>query len=123
MSKLALVWSAGRDAKPAPQDDGKARGAPIIDLPAREIDRFELKYWVPTIHCEEVLEYISKRREWFGKYPIARAMVVNPKTPVAVSMRILPRLSVRDLREVGRDRNIPDAVRSSALRLYTIKQK
>ncbi len=73
--------------------------------------------------CEEVLEYIAKRREWFGKYPIARAMVVNPKTPVAVSMRILPRLSVRDLREVGRDRNIPDAVRSSALRLYTIKQK
>lgn len=73
--------------------------------------------------CEEVLDYIAKRREWMGKYPIIKALVVNPKTPVAVSMRILPRLSVRDLREVGRDRNIPDAVRSNALRLYTIKQK
>jgi hypothetical protein len=35
----------------------------------------------------------------------------------------VPRLAVRDLRELGRDRNIPDAIRSTALRLYRIKQQ
>jgi hypothetical protein len=73
--------------------------------------------------CEEVLEYIAKRREWMNKYGVIKAMVANPRTPVAVAMRILVRLSVRDLRELSRDRNISDAVRSNALRLYTIKQK
>lgn len=73
--------------------------------------------------CEEVFEYIARRRDWIGKYAIVKSMVTNPKTPVAISVKLLTRLSVRDLREVSRDRGIPNAVRSNALRLYTIKQK
>jgi len=38
-------------------------------------------------------------------------------------VRLLPKMSVRDLKLVSRDRNVADAVRSSATRLYTIKQK
>jgi hypothetical protein len=72
---------------------------------------------------EDVLTEISKRREWVQRYTISRALVGNPKTPVAISVRLLPRMSVRDLKLVSRDRNVADAVRSSATRLYTIKQK
>jgi hypothetical protein len=72
---------------------------------------------------EEVLLDVSKRREWVARYNICRALVGNPKTPVAISVRLLPRISVRDLKLVSRDRNLPDAVRSSASRLYTIKSK
>lgn len=71
--------------------------------------------------CEEVLGEIATRREWIAKYPIVKALVQNPRTPVVYSMRLVPRLSVRDLRDMGRDRNIPDVVRSTALRLYRIK--
>jgi hypothetical protein len=31
--------------------------APIVNAPARDVDRFELKYWVPTAITSEVLEY------------------------------------------------------------------
>ncbi|HVT59786.1 MAG TPA: hypothetical protein VHR45_15470 [Thermoanaerobaculia bacterium] len=72
---------------------------------------------------EAVLEEIAKKREWVGRYSVCKALVQNPKTPISVSVRLLPRLSPRDLRATGRDRNVPDAVRSNALRLYTIKQK
>ncbi|HEX4965002.1 MAG TPA: hypothetical protein VF173_29610 [Thermoanaerobaculia bacterium] len=72
---------------------------------------------------EEVLALIAKKRDWIGKYHVAKALVCNPRCPTATAMRILPRLAVRDLRELGRDRNIPDAVRSTALRLYRIKQQ
>jgi len=48
-------------------------------------------------------------------------LVQNPRTPVVFSLRLVSRLSVRDLRDMGRDRNIPDVVRSTALRLYRIK--
>jgi hypothetical protein len=72
---------------------------------------------------EDVLLAVARRREWVGKYPVVKALVQNPRTPVALSVRLIPRLSVRDLREVSRDRNVPDAVRSMATRLYRIKQK
>jgi hypothetical protein len=73
--------------------------------------------------AEDVLLEVSKRREWVSRYSICRALITNPKTPVAISVRLLPKMSVRDLKLVSRDRNVADAVRTSATRLYTIKQK
>jgi hypothetical protein len=73
--------------------------------------------------AEEVLEEIAKRREWVAKSAIVRALASNPRTPIGIGVRLVPRLSVRELRELSRDRNIPDAVRSTALRLYRIKRQ
>lgn len=72
---------------------------------------------------EEVLEAISKKREWVNKYTVAKALIWNPRTPLPTALRLVSKLAVRDLRDLGRDRNVPDAVRSTALRLYRIKQK
>lgn len=72
---------------------------------------------------EEVLETISKKREWVNKYTVTKALAWNPRTPLPTALRMIPKLAVRDLRELSRDRNVPDAVRSTALRLYRIKQK
>ena len=73
--------------------------------------------------AEEVLEEIAKRREWVAKSGIVHALVSNPRTPVGIGVRLVPRLSVRELRDLSRDRNVPDAVRSTALRLYRIKRQ
>jgi len=72
---------------------------------------------------EEVLVLVAPKRDWIGKYNIMKALVWNPRTPAGTSLRLVPRLAVRDLREASRDRNIPDAVRSIVLRLYRIKQQ
>lgn len=72
---------------------------------------------------EDVLVEIARRREWVSKYNIAKALVLNPRTPLPTALRLVPKLSVRDLRDLARDRNVPDAVRAMALRLYTIKQR
>jgi hypothetical protein len=73
--------------------------------------------------ASEVLETIARKREWVNKYTVAKILASNPRTPLAISLKLISRLSVRDLKELGRDRNIPDAVRSTALRLYRIKQQ
>jgi hypothetical protein len=73
--------------------------------------------------AEDVLLEVAKRRDWIARYSICRALTGNPKTPVAIAVRLLPRISVRDLRIFSRDRNLGEAVRSSAGRLYTIKSK
>jgi hypothetical protein len=72
---------------------------------------------------EDVLEAISRRREWARKYAIVLALCSNPRTPVAAAVRLIPQLGMRDLRTLGRDRNVSDAVRAHASRLYMIKSK
>jgi hypothetical protein len=72
---------------------------------------------------EEVLQAIAKKREWIGRYPVMKALIHNPRTPLPVALKFLSRLAVKDLRDLAKDRNVPDAVRSTALRLYRIKQK
>lgn len=72
--------------------------------------------------CEEVLAQIPKNREWIRKYPIAKALVKNPKTRLPDALRLLPRMSVRDLRELAKDKNVADGVRQTALRLYQARR-
>jgi hypothetical protein len=68
-----------------------------------------------------VLDEIGRNRAWIRKYPIVLALVRNPRAPVALAMRLVTRLSVRDLRGLARDRNVANVVRSQAERLYRIK--
>ncbi len=70
----------------------------------------------------EVLAAIGKSRSWMRKYSIAHALVKNPRTPVGLAARLVPRLSVRDLQQLARDRNVANAVRSTAKQLYRIKR-
>lgn len=74
-----------------------------------------------AVHTD-VLAEIPKRRDWIRKYTIAKAMVKNPRVPVATALRLLPRMTVNDLRALSRDRNIPHAVRGQAQRLYLGKR-
>lgn len=72
---------------------------------------------------EEVLNAIARRREWITRYNVAKLLILNPRAPLAITIKLIPRMSVRDLREISRSKNVPDAVRSTALRLYRIKQQ
>ena len=70
---------------------------------------------------DEVLAFLSRRRDWVSRYGVCRALVQNPRTPVGISVRLVTRLAVKDLKSLRRDRNIPEPVRSAAERLYRIK--
>lgn len=89
------------------------------NLPEQEVEQIANSRSV----AEEILEAIARKREWVSRYTVAKALVRNPKTPLAISLKLVNRMAVRDLRDFGRDKNIPDAVRSTSLRLYRIKQK
>ncbi len=65
----------------------------------------------------EVLRVIGGRREWTKRYKVARELVRNPLTPVAIAVRLLHLLPGRDLKRLTTDRNIPEAVRRQAIRL------
>jgi len=82
-----------------------------------EIEQYARSRNVPA----EVLDYIAKQRQWIAKYPVVVGIVNNPRTPLNVALPLMSRLSVRDLRIMCKDRNLPDAVRQSAMRLFRVK--
>ena len=63
---------------------------------------------------EEILRIIANNRAWTKRYGIIVALARNPKTPVAISMNLLGRLSERDVRAISMDKNVPEALRITA---------
>jgi hypothetical protein len=64
--------------------------------------------------ADELLRIIANTRAWTKRYGIIAALARNPKTPVAISMNLLARLSERDLRSISADRNVPEVLRITA---------
>lgn len=72
---------------------------------------------------EEVLRIISNSREWMKKYPITKALVMNPRTPLPVAMTHFKRLYDSDLKLLIKDRNVAELLRREAKRLMEMKAK
>jgi len=70
--------------------------------------------------AEECLRTIAFCRAWMKNYNVAAALARNPKTPVAISMNLLSRLSEKDLRTLSTDRNVPDVLRVTARKKLVI---
>jgi hypothetical protein len=63
---------------------------------------------------EEALRIIASRQRFLRRYGVVRNLVFNPRTPPAIAIQLLSRLSERDLRLLTRDRNVPEPVRRVA---------
>lgn len=91
-------------------------------LESNPISDQELEHYSSSRNVsDDVLDYIARKGEWTRKYQVRLNLVANPKTQTGTAIRMMSTLSVRDLRNLSRDRNIPDAVRNNALRLYRVK--
>jgi hypothetical protein len=69
---------------------------------------------------EDVLRIIAMNRTWLKNYGVVLGLVKNPKTPPALSMQLLPRITERDMKMVSVDRNVPEALRLAA-RKFIVK--
>ncbi len=65
----------------------------------------------------ELLEIICRRKEWLSNYQVKLALATNPKTPLALAVRLVPSLHPRDLRVLAKSKNVPGPVCSLAKRL------
>lgn len=67
---------------------------------------------------DEVLRTIASGRKWMKNYVVARNLLNNPKTPLDVSLTLLNRMTVQDLNYLTKNRNIPETLRTTALKLF-----
>lgn len=71
----------------------------------------------------EILRQMGMSRDCVKKYTVILHLVKNPKTPSPVSLNLLKLLREMDLRNIARDRNIPDLIRRQAKRFYDMKER
>ena len=67
---------------------------------------------------EDVLRLISRNRIFIGNPAVIRNLMNNPKTPLDISLHFLPNIGPQDLKALTLNRNIPETLRSMAMRLH-----
>jgi hypothetical protein len=72
--------------------------------------------------AEEVLRLVGMNRAWTRSYPIIHNLARNPRTPLATAVHILPRIRTNDLKSIGLNRNVSEAVRRQAYRLSEMRR-
>ena len=66
---------------------------------------------------DEILRLIAKNRNFRKNYVVVRNLMNNPKTPLDVSLHMLPILNAMDLKKLCTNKNIPETLRTTANKL------
>jgi hypothetical protein len=70
----------------------------------------------------DVLRYIYSNRDFLRSYALRLSLVKNPKVPLPTALRFLQSLQERDIKELARDRNVPQTVMAQA-KAYVMKKE
>lgn len=66
---------------------------------------------------DEILRLIAGNRIFRKNYVVVRNLLNNAKTPLDVSLHMLPLLNAVDLKKLGMNKNVPDTLRTTAAKL------
>jgi hypothetical protein len=66
---------------------------------------------------DEILRLIANNRNFRKNYTVVRNLINNPKTPLDVTLHMLPMLNAQDLKRLGMNKNVPETLRTSAFKL------
>ena len=100
--KMALALQCGREERHhLLRDNNKVLHAYVLRNPRIGIDEVQAAAKLNSL-SPEALKAISEHSEWGQNPVICAALVRNPKTPMAIALRLLPRVPLNDLRAIAK---------------------
>jgi hypothetical protein len=66
---------------------------------------------------DETLRLIAGNRRYRKNYTILRALMFNPKTPLEVTLHLLPHMRPQEIKFLTTNKNVADTLRTAAMRL------
>lgn len=66
---------------------------------------------------DDIVTLIASKKEYLKNYQIKKALVLNPKTPFRIAVRLMQLLRKEDVKKVAGSRSIPASVRSIATKI------
>ncbi|MFO7983977.1 MAG: hypothetical protein R6V08_11030 [Desulfuromonadales bacterium] len=71
---------------------------------------------------DEQIRIILLNKEWIKKYPIKKALIVHPRTPLPKALRFLSVLTEKDLKALAKSRGVAQVIVTQARRMLVQKQ-
>jgi hypothetical protein len=66
---------------------------------------------------DEILRLIANNRTYRRNYTVVKNLINNPKTPLDISLHLLPNITPTDLKMLTSNKNVSDTLRTAAIRL------
>jgi hypothetical protein len=118
VERVQLALKGGREERNALiRDPNKMVQRAVLQSP-RLVDRDVEAFAAMTTLSTDTLRVIAARRSFMKNYTIVKGLINNSKTPVSVTMHLLPRLTATDLKMLTTNKNIPEVLRNTALKMY-----
>src|SRR5579875_2407984 len=103
------------------RDSNKMVARAVLQSP--KLSEAEIEAYASMMNVsEEVLRLIVMNRAFMKSYAVMRALVSNPRAPIDVTLPLLNRLNDRDMRGLAVNKNIPDALRTTAAKTLMARQ-
>ena len=117
-AKVALALKGNKEARTwLIRDSNKVVQQAVLNSPKLtdgEVESIAKMRSIP----DELVRLMARNQEWMKKYPILKALATNPKTPTGVAIVLITRLVDFDLKMLLKDKNVSEAVRREARRLW-----
>jgi hypothetical protein len=121
--KIKLAYTGSKEERRVLiGDTNKLIGIAVLKSRALSVNEVEAFASMRNVD-EEIFRRIVMNRDWMRKPAVVVALVRNPRVPLDITLPLLKRLPVRELRAVFRDRNLAPVLRSSARRLLLLKRR
>jgi len=114
--KIRLAWRGSREERLfLVRDSNRLVAMAVLKSPRTRESDVETIANMKSV-SEEVLRYISIRREWMRKYSVLLALVRNSRSPIDATLPLVIRLNHGDQKKLSLDRNVPEPIRALARR-------
>ncbi|MGB7284408.1 MAG: hypothetical protein WBE13_19240 [Candidatus Acidiferrum sp.] len=98
------------------RDSNKVVQRAVLQSP-RLTDQEVEAFAAMTSLTDEILRLIAGNRKFRKNYAVVRNLLNNPKTPLDVSLHMLPMINAMDLKRLTSNKNVPETLRTTALKL------
>jgi hypothetical protein len=121
--RIAVAMKGSREERAILiRDPNKIVAVAVLSSPKMTESEIESVAKMASV-SDEILRIIANTRAWMKRYGVMAALAKNPKTPVAISMNLLGRLTDKDLKMISADRNVPEILRITARQKMVMQKK
>ena len=99
------------------RDSNKVVQRAVLQSP-RLTDQEVAAFAAMTSLTDEILRQIAGNRTFRKDYTVIRNLMNNPKTPIDVTLHMLPQLNALDLKKLTTNKNVADTLRTTAMKLH-----
>jgi hypothetical protein len=119
LERMKLAMKGTREQRAAlVRDSNKLVAAAVLSSPKLNESEVEAFTKMGNV-SEDVLRIIGQNRAWVKNYAVMAGLCRHPKTPPAISMQLVHRMSEKDLKSLAIDRNAKEGLRLLAKKIVS----